>query len=162
MPVAIDLDPLSLLCRLAAAVPPPRMHLVRYSGVLAAASKLRPLVVPPPPAAPVEPSAHNQRAAKPRRPTHRSRYRPWAELLKRTFAIEVEVCPKCSGRMKLIALVTEPKSVSRFLRHLGEPTDAPAICAARDPPYFTSRAVRRALGELAPPLRNEPTQGELF
>ena len=47
--------------------------------------------------------------------------------------------------MKLIALVTEPKSVTRFLRHLGEPTDAPAISAARDPPYFTSRAVRRAL-----------------
>jgi hypothetical protein len=35
---AIDLDPLSLLSRLAAAVPPPRQHGIRYAGVLAAAS----------------------------------------------------------------------------------------------------------------------------
>ena len=159
---AVDLDPLSLLCRLAAAVPPPRLHLLRYAGVLAAASKLRPLVVPPPPATPDEPPAHNQHAAKPRPPTHRSRYRPWAELLKRTFAIEVEVCPNCSGRMRLISFVTEPSSLTRFLRHLGEPTDAPAISAARDPPYFTSRAVRRALGDLDPARREEPMQGELF
>jgi hypothetical protein len=41
--VAIDLDPLSLLSRLAAAVPPPRLHTVRYAGVLAPASKLRSL-----------------------------------------------------------------------------------------------------------------------
>jgi hypothetical protein len=42
--VAVDLDPLSLLCRLAAAVPPPRYHTVKYGGVLASASKLRPLI----------------------------------------------------------------------------------------------------------------------
>jgi hypothetical protein len=37
---------LSLLSRLAAAVPPPRPHTVRYAGVLAPASKLRPKIVP--------------------------------------------------------------------------------------------------------------------
>jgi hypothetical protein len=47
--VAIDLDPLSLLSRLAAIVPPPRFHTVRYGGVLAPASRLRARVVPPPP-----------------------------------------------------------------------------------------------------------------
>ncbi len=35
--VAIDLDPLSLLCRLAASVPPPGFHLVHYAGVLGSA-----------------------------------------------------------------------------------------------------------------------------
>ena len=64
--------------------------------------------------------------------------------------------------MKLISFVTEPSSLTRFLRHLGEPTEAPAMSAARDPPYFTSRAVRRALAELDPTLREEPTQRELF
>ena len=39
--VAVDMDPLSLLCRLAASVPAPRFHTVRYAGVLAANSKLR-------------------------------------------------------------------------------------------------------------------------
>jgi Putative transposase len=47
--VAVDLDPLSLLCRLVALVPAPRFHTVRYSGVLAPAAKWRPLVVPKPP-----------------------------------------------------------------------------------------------------------------
>jgi hypothetical protein len=46
--VAVDLDPLSLLCRLVALVPAARFHTVRYFGVLAAASKWRPLVVPKP------------------------------------------------------------------------------------------------------------------
>ena len=39
--VAVDMDPLSLLCRLAASVPPPRHHVVRYSGVLASARRPR-------------------------------------------------------------------------------------------------------------------------
>jgi len=40
--VAIDLDPLSPLCRLAATVPPPRFHTVRYAGVLSSHAKSRP------------------------------------------------------------------------------------------------------------------------
>lgn len=159
--VAVDLDPLSLLCRLAAAVPPPRSHTVRYSGVLGAASKLRALVVPPPPPAP---DGHAAATGPPsgRPPTHRSGYRPWAELLKRTFQIEVETCPKCGGRMKLRALITKPSSIERYLRYLGEPTDVPPLSAARDPPYFKSRAVRRKFGELDPPPSVEDSQGELF
>jgi hypothetical protein len=42
---AVDMAPLSLLCRLAASVPPPRAHTVHYAGVLGSASKLRPLDV---------------------------------------------------------------------------------------------------------------------
>ncbi|GEM_PF-3512146 len=40
--VAIGSDPLSLLCRLAASVPPPNFHLVHYSGVLALLARSRP------------------------------------------------------------------------------------------------------------------------
>jgi hypothetical protein len=75
--VAVDMDPLSLLCRLAVSVPPPRFHTVRYAGVLAPASKLRPRIVPKPSATPandLEPNAQPKRGG--------SRYRPWAELLK--------------------------------------------------------------------------------
>jgi hypothetical protein len=52
-------------------------------------------------------------------------YRGWAELLKRTFDQDVLECPSCSGRMKLVALVTEPKSIVRYLAMLGEPIDVP-------------------------------------
>jgi hypothetical protein len=39
-------EPLELMERLAALVPPPRFNLTRYSGVLAPAAAFRPLVVP--------------------------------------------------------------------------------------------------------------------
>ena len=42
----IVLEPLDLMARLAALVPPPRMHLTRFHGVFAAHSKLRAAVTP--------------------------------------------------------------------------------------------------------------------
>ncbi len=79
----------------------------------------------------------------------RGGYRPGAELLRRTFAIDVLECPTCQGRMKLIALLTEPSSIHRFLAALGEPTDVPSRSPSRGPPYWKSIVLRRrALGEV--------------
>ena len=82
--VAVDMDPLSLPCRLATAVPPPLPH-GEISGVLAAAEPpaLADRAVLPP-----RRRWHddNEQEQKPRR---RGGYRPWAELLKRTFEIDV-------------------------------------------------------------------------
>jgi hypothetical protein len=161
--IAIDLDPLSLLCRLAAAVPPPGFHLVHYAGVLGAASKLRGLVIPPPNH---ESSSKNKCSRTERPATHRdaeewlknhSHYRPWAELMKRAFEIDVLQCPNCDaeewlknrkGRLKLKALIIEAHNIERLLRHLGEPLEPPKRSPARDPPYFKSKVLRRKLGEL--------------
>jgi hypothetical protein len=142
--VAVDMDPLSLLCRLAASVPPPKLHTVRYAGVLAPASKLRSRIVPKV-AAPANDTETS--AEPPERPVSGSRYRPWAELLQRCFSIDVLSCPTCGGRMRLVALVTEPKSIRRFLRGLGEPTLPPVREPARGPPYWKSRVLRRAAGD---------------
>ena len=77
-------------------------------------------------------------------------YRPWAELLARTFSVDVLECPKCHGRMKLIALVKDIKQISRFLTHLGEPTDAPRRAPSRGPPFWKSTVLRqRAIGQVA-------------
>jgi hypothetical protein len=151
--IAIDLDPLSLLCRLAASVPPQGFHLVHYAGVLGAASKLRALVVPP---APPEFTAQATHSHREQPPTHRSRYHRWAELLKRTFQIDVERCEcgdaeewsKDHGRFKLRALVIEAHNIERLLRYLGEPLEPPKRAPARDPPYFQSQVLRRKFGEL--------------
>lgn len=100
--LALDLDPLALLVRLATTVPPPGFHTIRYADVLAAASNWRARVVPPPP--PLQPpTAHSDDysncttdcatcspKAKDKPPTHRSGYRPWRELLMRAFKIDVE------------------------------------------------------------------------
>jgi hypothetical protein len=141
--VAVDLDALSLLSRLAASVPPPRLHTVRYAGVLAPASKLRSRIVPEPPTPPATTDDLDASAA----PTPKRggcRYRPWAELLKRTFGVDVLECPTCKGRMKLLAVVTEPKSIERILRHLGEPTEPPKRAPARGPPFWKSSVLRRS------------------
>ena len=137
--VAVDLDPLSLLSRLAASVPAPRFHTVRYAGVLASASKLRARLAPTR-ATPATSRDTVDAAERPRR----GRYRPWAELLKRTFGFDVLSCPRCEGRMRLLAMVTEPKSTARYLRSLGEPTDAPPRTPARGPPYWQSHVLRRS------------------
>ena len=44
--LAVEMDPLSLLCRLATSVPPPRLHTIRYAGVLAPASSWRGQLAP--------------------------------------------------------------------------------------------------------------------
>jgi hypothetical protein len=74
------------------------------------------------------------------------------ELLRRTFAIDLETCERCGGRTKIIALVKNPEGIARFLRHLGVPTEPPALSPARAPPSFQSRVLRRRPAE----------QGELF
>ncbi|MGH8607426.1 MAG: transposase [Gammaproteobacteria bacterium] len=45
----IVMSPLEFLQRLAALVPRPRLHLIRFHGVLAPNAKLRPAIIPPPP-----------------------------------------------------------------------------------------------------------------
>ena len=51
-------------------------------------------------------------------PALRARRRRWAELLRRTFQIEGEVCPACGGAMRILAFSTELAVVRRMLAHL--------------------------------------------
>ncbi len=63
--------------------------------------------------------------------------------------------------MKLRALITAPEGIQRLLRHLGEPTEAPRLSAARDPPYFNSHPLQRKLGQLQlPQLHMRPQRFE--
>jgi hypothetical protein len=51
-------------------------------------------------------------------PALQARRRRWAELLRLVFRIEIEVCPRCGGSMKLLGFITEPTVVRRILAHL--------------------------------------------
>ncbi len=133
--VAIDLDPLSLLARLAASVPAKGTHTVRYAGVLASASTLRSRVVPVPSA--VAPA--DDEDSKPAAPG--CRYRTWAELLA-ALGIDALECPKCAGRMRVLRLVREEHDIRKKLAAMGEATEPPARAPARAPPYWASRALR--------------------
>jgi hypothetical protein len=103
---AVLLDPLDLLTRLCALIPPPRFHMLRYHGVLAGHANARAEVVPgrlpPRPAQlplPEFPDAPTEQAPP-------SRY-PWAALLARVFAVDIATCPRCGGSMRLLEVVTE-------------------------------------------------------
>ena len=48
----------------------------------------------------------------------RERRLAWADLLKRVWQADVLSCPKCGGRMRLIAVVQDPGVVEKILRHL--------------------------------------------
>jgi hypothetical protein len=145
--VAIEMDPLSLLSRRAAAVPYPRLHTKRYSGVLASASTVRPRIAPK--QKPI--SAEGEDICVHHAPElsisdevpKRGPYRPWAGLLKRPFHFDVLECPKCEGRMRLLAMLTVGKELTCSMKHLGEPTDLPTQAPAHGPPFQKSRALRR-------------------
>jgi hypothetical protein len=59
---------------------------------------------------------------------------PWAILLKRVFMTDALTCPKCHGRMKILAAITKPEAICKILDHLEIPSEAPRRTAARPPP----------------------------
>jgi hypothetical protein len=63
----------------------------------------------------------------PEGPDDPDRPRPlaWAELLKRAWRVDALECPKCGGRMGLIAVILDPKVAAKIVRHLGLGTRAP-------------------------------------
>jgi len=113
-------EPLELLEKLAALTPRPRINLVLYHGVLAPHSGWRARVVAydaPPVQAPAAASASaDANDAPPAAPP--SRHWAWAELMRRAFDIDVLACPRCGGRLRLIATVEAPDAVRAILATL--------------------------------------------
>ncbi|MGH8700940.1 MAG: transposase [Burkholderiales bacterium] len=125
----IVMSPLEFMQRLAALVPRPRLHLIRFHGVLAPNAKLRAQVIP---AGSDKPdSATACKSTEPccahRQPSRMS----WARLLKRVFEIDLEHCPNCGGELKIIAAILEASVIDRILTHLGLEARAPPRALAR-------------------------------
>jgi hypothetical protein len=134
----VKFDPIDLLGRLAALIPRPRINLVLYYGVLAPRAVRRAGVVgfgassvpdaaPAPAGSPDGVRREGSRSARP------AAYR-WAELMRRTFGFDVLACPRCGGRLRLLALIEQAGVVERILCHLGLPTELPQPWPARAPP----------------------------
>jgi hypothetical protein len=112
---ALLLDPLELLERLAALVPAPRRPLLAYHGVLAPHAAWRAALVRAPAPGDV------RRAPVPGDPAPPDAPGRWsgARLLRRVFALDVLVCPRCAGPRRILSAVTEPHAVQRLLGVLG-------------------------------------------
>ena len=104
------------------------MHLTRYHGVFAPRHALRVAITP---------------AARGRRTSHTTAERlvskhvsmTWAQRLKRVFAIEIDTCRRCGGRLRVISSIDDPAVIERILEHLRQraETEQPL-------PPFVSRA----------------------
>jgi hypothetical protein len=64
----------------------------------------------------------------------RSRRLDWATLLRRVYRLDVLKCPRCEGRLEVIAAISDPDVVRRILDHLGLPVTPPQCKPARGPP----------------------------
>jgi hypothetical protein len=118
----IKLSPLELLEKLAALVPLPRAHLVRYGGCLAPHSKLRAAIIPTPRQQGVDGDE-----TKPGTP-----YWNWARLLGRVCDVDMTSCPFCRrGSLRIIAAITQESVITRILRHLKLASVLPPITPAR-------------------------------
>jgi hypothetical protein len=132
--------PTACLGRLAALVPRPRVNLVLYHGVLAPRAAWRAEVVRR--QTPVVTTDAGATATPV--PTPETSARPggrrWADLMRRAFGFDVLACPRCGGRLRLIALLDASAVTQRILRHLGLPPQVPAVRPARAPPLRDSDA----------------------
>jgi len=101
----VVLEPLDFIARLAALVPRPRLNLTRFHGVFAPNCKHRQHIVPK------------------RQPSNEVPDKPlaamtWMQRLKRVFAIDIETCPKCGAKLRVIACIEDPDIIATILEHI--------------------------------------------
>ena len=151
-------EPVEFLEKLAALTPRPRINVVLYHGILAPHARARARAVARHPAlsagdplpAPEETGTDSDHIPEPgrlanpdrepppeeSRPGHPERARDWAwaDLMRRVFDLDVLACPRCGGRMTVIATIEAGEVMRTILRHLGLPTEPPSPLPARPPP----------------------------
>ena len=127
----VVLEPLDFIARLAALVPHPRLNLTRFHGVFAPNSKQREHIVPR-----REPKA--QVPDKPMAPM------TWMQRLKRVFAIDIETCPKCGGKLRVIACIEDPDVIATILEHIrtrGAAAEEELPLGGRNPNVLVTRDI---------------------
>jgi len=145
----VAFDPVDFIARLAAQVPKPRGNLTRYHGVLAPNHRCRGLVTPARRGKGVKQVENTQ--VRTTAEQHAARACPalsgmtWAQRLKRVFNIDIDVCGRCGGSVKIIACIEDQDVIDKILTHL------------RDKEQDTP-----TLPHLAPPTRAPPETLPLF
>jgi hypothetical protein len=138
-------EPLEFIEKLAALVPTPRAHLVRFHGLLGPAAKWRPWIVPnnATTQGPLDSSGLSAATSsgadladcgekpKPADAANRhARNYTWSELMKRVFAADVLACIHCGGRLRILATIRAPEITRKILEHLGIPSRPPPVAPA--------------------------------
>ena len=84
---------------------------MRYHGLLAPNAKLRKYIVPA--TAAKRKTDHKTHKATTDTPEQDALIAPltWAQRLKRIFDIDITICPRCGGRLRVIADITDPTTI---------------------------------------------------
>ena len=112
--------------------------------MLAPNARLRSLVVPkeppqqqrppnplPAPLLPLPSSTTRDEPEPAARPSARI---PWADLMKRTWGVDLLLCTSCGGKRRVVACVFSSVVTAEILTHLGLPAHPLGLAPARDPP----------------------------
>jgi hypothetical protein len=131
----VAFEPVDFIARLAALVPKPRVNLTRYHGVLAPNHRWRGLVTPARRGKGIQSISNTEF----RTPAERHAAMTWAQRLKRVFNIDIEVCGRCGGSVRVIACIEDQDIIDRILTHLRQkeqetPTRPLLVPPTRAPP----------------------------
>ena len=66
----------------------------------------------------------------------------WMRRLKRVFAIDIETCTKCGGKLRVIACIENPEVIATILEHI-RVREAATTTHARAPPLNTEHPAAR-------------------
>ena len=132
----VVLSPHELIEKLSALIPQPRMHLVRYSGVLAPGAKMRSVIIPGLTRAQIKEKEKQEN----KDPNENASLKKssWSKLLARVFGVDVSKCVHCNGKMKIIASIKDPPVIKKILTHLGLSPIPPPLAPARIRELFVS------------------------
>ena len=123
-------SPEDFMARLAALVPRPRLNLTRYHGVFAPNSPFRKDIVPGAAKPARRKRKHTATSApteSPVEPAQPTAPLTWAQRLKRVFEIDISVCPRCGGTLRVIADTTDPDVIRTILDHLKQRAPPPSL-----------------------------------
>lgn len=115
MQKGISCFPPDFIARLAALVPRPRVHLVRYHRLFAPNAKHRHHIVTAATSAlpPDNAQGSTDETGEPKSTAPSS----WMQRLRRVFKIDLSHCPHCGGTVRVIAAITDPALIARILAH---------------------------------------------
>jgi hypothetical protein len=137
-------EPLDLIAKLAALVPPPRFNMVRYHGIFGPASRWRAQIVPldsgetdcihyPVGKSGKRKKRRDEEGEGKLNNSHPRNY-SWSELMLRVFELDVLKCPECGGRMRILCAINPPAAIKKILDCLGLPTRPPPVFPAVEEP----------------------------
>ena len=110
-------------------MPRPRLHQIRFHGVLAPNAELRALVVP---AGPQEAGVSEPAATEPELRTPPASPHQLGPAAQARVRDRLEHCPNCGGGLEIIAAIMEAPVIERILAHLGLQARAPPRAPARE------------------------------